>query len=172
MTHTPHLTHDSSLPLAPESLCERQTSPNSGRKLEKFCRLCRRNRRGAAVVEFAIVAPVFFLLVFGMIEYGRLVMVQQILTNASREGARQAVLDGATSTEVKSAVTTYLQNTSITGSTVTLNPTEPSTAGYGEPVTVTVTIPFSKVSWLPQPMFLSGSYTLTASTVMRRESVQ
>ena len=33
-------------------------------KVEKLCRLCRKNRRGAAVVEFAIVAPVFFLLVF------------------------------------------------------------------------------------------------------------
>ena len=34
-----------------------------------------------------------------MIEYGRMVMVQQILTNASREGARAAVLDGATTTQ-------------------------------------------------------------------------
>ncbi len=54
-------------------------------KVENLCRSCRRNRRGAAAVEFAIVAPVFFLLVFGMIEYGRMVMVQQVITNASRE---------------------------------------------------------------------------------------
>ncbi len=39
-------------------------------------------------MEFAVVAPVFLLLVFGMIEYGRMVMVQQVITNASREGAR------------------------------------------------------------------------------------
>ena len=63
----------------------------------KFCSvdrvlpLHRRKRRGAAVVEFAIVAPLFFLLIFGMIEYGRMVMVQQVITNASREGARRAV---------------------------------------------------------------------------------
>ena len=48
----------------------------------------RKNRLAAAAVEFAVVAPVFLLLVFGMIEYGRMVMVYQILTNASREGAR------------------------------------------------------------------------------------
>ncbi len=49
------------------------------------------NRCGAAAVEFAIVAPVFFLLVIGMIEIGRALMVQQVLINASRVGARQAV---------------------------------------------------------------------------------
>ena len=42
-----------------------------------------------------MVAPVLFLIVFGMIEFGRMVMVQQVITNASREGARVAVLDGA-----------------------------------------------------------------------------
>src|SRR5687768_2436293 len=73
-------------------------------KLERPCRLYRRNRRATAAVEFAIVAPVFLLLVFGMIEYGRMVMVQQIITNASREGARTAVLDGATTAGVQSAV--------------------------------------------------------------------
>ncbi len=51
-------------------------------------------------MEFAVVAPVFLLLVFGMIEYGRMVMVQQVITNASREGARVAVLDGSTAVDV------------------------------------------------------------------------
>jgi Flp pilus assembly protein TadG len=142
-------------------------------KLEKVFRLCRKNRRGAAVVEFAIVAPVFFLLVFGMIEYGRMVMVQQVLTNASREGARQAVLDGATSSSVQTAVTNYLTGASISGATVAINPPNPSSAGYGQGVTVTVSVPFNQVSWLPTPMFpVNRTKTLAASSVMRRESVQ
>src|SRR5262245_57058974 len=70
--------------------------PPAEAKLQRPCRLFRRNRRAAAAVEFAVVAPIFLLLVFGMIEYGRMVMVYQIVTNASREGARAAVLDGAT----------------------------------------------------------------------------
>jgi Flp pilus assembly protein TadG len=142
-------------------------------KVEKVCRLCRKKRRGAAVVEFAIVAPVFFLLVFGMIEYGRMVMVQQILTNASREGARVAVLDGATSTSVETAVTNYLTNASITGADVDINPPDPASAGYGQGITVTVSVPFSQVSWLPVPMFPGNdSMTLTAVSIMRRESIQ
>ena len=140
-------------------------------KLEKVCRLCRKKRRGATVVEFAFVAPVLFLLVFGMIEFGRMVMVQQILTNASREGARMGVLDGTTAAEVTAAVNSYLTATSISGATVTINPPEPSSAGYGEAVTVTVSVGFNQVSWVASPMFLSGT-TMRASTAMRRETVQ
>jgi hypothetical protein len=40
----------------------------------------------------------------------------------------------------------------------------------GESVTVTVSVPFNQVSWLPSPMFLSG-YMLSASSGMRRETV-
>jgi Flp pilus assembly protein TadG len=140
-------------------------------KLERPCRLYRRNRRATAAVEFAIVAPVFLLLVFGMIEYGRMVMVQQIITNASREGARTAVLDGATTAGVQSAVNNYLTSGSISGATVTVSPNPPSSAQYGDPVTVTVSVPFNQVSWLPSPMYLGGK-TLSSSTVMRRETQQ
>jgi Flp pilus assembly protein TadG len=147
------------------------TFPATQDKLEKHCRSYRRQRRAAAAVEFAIVAPVFFLLILGMIEYGRMVMVQQVITNASREGARQAVLDGATAPEISAVVNDYLASGSISGATVTVAPNPPTSAGFGDPVTVAVSIPFSQVSWLPSPMYLGGK-TLTASTVMRRESVQ
>ena len=128
-------------------------------------------------MEFAVVAPLFFLLVFGMIEFGRMVMVQQVITNASREGARVAVLDGAETSDVLLAVDTYTTAASVEGAEVrilgpngeTLDP--PSSAGYGAPVTVEVSIPFDQVSWLPSPMFLGGS-TMSATTVMRRETVQ
>jgi Flp pilus assembly protein TadG len=135
-------------------------------------RLARRKRFGAAAVEFALVAPLFFLLVFGMIEFGRMVMIQQVITNASREGARKAVLDGASASNVKSSVVTYMSNGGVTIATsnVTISPTDPTTAVAGDPVTVTVSLPFSQVSWLPSPMFL-GSRQMTASTVMRREAV-
>ncbi len=140
-------------------------------KLAKVFRSRRKKRRGAAVVEFAIVAPVFFLLVFGMIEYGRMVMVQQILTNAAREGARQAVLDGSTVLEVETTVDDFLDNATVSGATITVTPNPLSDAEFGDPVTVQVEIAFTQVSWLPSPMFL-GTTNLSATTVMRRESVQ
>jgi Flp pilus assembly protein TadG len=135
----------------------------SGRRSQK-------RRRGAAVVEFAIIAPIFFLLVFGMIEFGRMVMVQQILTNASREGARKAVLDGVSNGDVENTVEDYLTNASISGATITVASQSPTPPDIAESRIVTVSIPFSQVSWLPSPIFLSGK-TLSASTSMRRETV-
>lgn len=139
--------------------------------LDNPCRLCRRKRTGAAAVEFAVVAPVFFLMVLGMIEVGRAVMAQQIITNASREGARQAVLDGASASGVTTFVNTYLTNASLSTATVTFPQGNPESAGFGNPVEVRVSLPFSQVSWLPTPMYLGGE-NLEASTVMRRETVQ
>jgi hypothetical protein len=147
------------------------TLPASDLKVEKPCRSYRLKRRAAAAVEFALVAPLFFLLILGMVEYGRMVMVQQVLTNASREGARRSVLDGASTGEVTTVVTNYLASGSITGATITITPNPPTDAEFGDPVTVAVSIPFSEVSWLPSPMYLGGK-TLSASTVMRRETVQ
>jgi Flp pilus assembly protein TadG len=118
-----------------------------------------------------VVAPLFFLLVFGMIEFGRMVMVQQVITNASREGARLAVLDGTTAAQVRAKVDDYLSKGAISGATTLVDPAEPQTAVYGDPVTVTVSIAFSQVSWLPSPMYLGGK-TLSAATVMRRETAQ
>jgi Flp pilus assembly protein TadG len=158
----------------------RDTKENSGNLLasdlvvENFCRTCRRNRRGAAAVEFAIVAPIFFLLVFGMVEYGRMIMVQQVITNAAREGARVGVLDGSQLSDVQTAVNNYLTAAKIpTGlsNEITVTPNPPSSQTTGNPVTVTVSIPFKNVSWLPSPLYL-GSTTLTATAVMRREGVQ
>ena len=122
-------------------------------------------------MEFAVVAPFFVLLILGMIEIGRAVMVQQILTNASREGTRVGVLDGTSSTDVNTSVDNYLASAGITGANITIDPTEPSSAAYGAPVTVTVTIPFNQVTWVPVPKYLGGRQ-LTATTVMRRETVQ
>jgi Flp pilus assembly protein TadG len=123
------------------------------------------------VVEFAIVAPIFFLVVLGMVEFGRMVMVQQVITNAAREGARVAVLDNCTTQRVGDKVSEYLGASRIAGATVEVNPDPPSTAGFDEPVTVTVRIDFARVSWLPSPFFLGGR-TLEASAIMRRETVE
>ncbi len=131
-----------------------------------------RQRRGASVVEFAIVAPVFIMLVFGMIEYGRMVMVQQVITNASREGARRAIVDGATTSEIQTLVKDYLQGGAMktTNLTIVVTPNPPSSAKSGDPVTVRLEMPFKDVSWLPGQWFL-GSQQLKAETTMRRESV-
>ncbi|NQU24217.1 MAG: pilus assembly protein [Candidatus Nealsonbacteria bacterium] len=131
----------------------------------------RRRRRGAFLVEFAVVAPVFFLLVFGMLEFGRMVMVQQILTNASREGARRAVLEQSTKADVENTIAVFLDNQSVSGATVTVTPDPLTSVGFGDPVSVVVSVPYSQVSWLPTPGFL-GAKQLTAQSVMCGERAE
>jgi Flp pilus assembly protein TadG len=52
-------------------------------------------RRGQALVEFALVVPFFFLLLFGIIEAGRFIFYYESLSHATREGARYAIVNGA-----------------------------------------------------------------------------
>jgi hypothetical protein len=52
---------------------------------------------GQALAEFALVAPVFFLLIFSIIEGGRFIFYYQALNNATREGARYAIVHGSNS---------------------------------------------------------------------------
>lgn len=53
-----------------------------------------RAERGATVVEFAIVAPLLFLLIFGVIEFGRAIATYTSVYTVAREGARFATTLG------------------------------------------------------------------------------
>lgn len=57
----------------------------------------RHRSRGQALVEFAFVAPIFLLILYSIIEFGRFVYTVQILNNAAREGARYAIVHGSQS---------------------------------------------------------------------------
>lgn len=51
----------------------------------------REGERGAALVEFAICATIFLTVIFGALEFGRMLWVHNALTDATRRGARFAV---------------------------------------------------------------------------------
>lgn len=128
----------------------------------------RKKRTGAAVVEFAVVAPFLLVFVLGVIEFGRGMMVQQLLTNASREGAREAALPDATVDSVKDKVVTFLADASvkITADDVTVSP-DPQSAYENEQITVTVEIGYNDIGWI-NGSFLDG-IRLDATTRMRSE---
>jgi Flp pilus assembly protein TadG len=128
----------------------------------------RGRRRGVAAVEFALVAPIFFTLILAIIEFGRMMMVQQVLVNAAREGARASVLPGETDSQVTSVVSNYMSASGVSGYTETLSPTEASAPSSGTNMTLTVSVPCSTVSWLGGSTWFSGK-TLSASVVMVHE---
>lgn len=127
-----------------------------------------RPRRGTSAVEMALVAPVFVTLVLGQIETSRLGMVAQLLTTAAREGCRVAVVPGATESAVQNRVNAVLSGSGIPVGTVT--PTCPSpytwnTAPGGTPITVSLSVPYSQVSWLGTPVFLQNANVSTSATM-------
>jgi hypothetical protein len=51
-----------------------------------------KSEKGVSAVEFALIAPLLFVLTFGIIEFGILLFDKAVVTNASREGARAAIV--------------------------------------------------------------------------------
>ncbi|GAB4056324.1 TadE/TadG family type IV pilus assembly protein [Catellatospora paridis] len=71
-----------------------------------------RRDRGAAAVEMALVLPILLLLVFGIIDFGRMLSTQIKITEAAREGARAATILN-TSTAARARVATVLGATPV-----------------------------------------------------------
>jgi Flp pilus assembly protein TadG len=84
-----------------------KTLMNATRKCDRARKPC---RRGAAIVEAAIVMNVFLLLIFGIFEFGHFVMVKQLMDNAARDGARMASTGALTvsTAQIQAQVTTEL----------------------------------------------------------------
>ena len=61
------------------------------KKIRKF-KNSKRRSTGSVCVEFAFVAPIFFLLVIGSIEFARVHMIQSAVENACFEGARRGIV--------------------------------------------------------------------------------
>ena len=139
-----------------------------------------KRRKGAALVEAAMVLPIFFLAIVGIVEFGRGMMVSQLVTNSSREAARRCVLDGSTNSVVEQYVQDKLSNSLGTSTgdvtvTITITP-DPNNTTTGnnladaqpyDLVTVKVLVPFDKVCYF-SGRFLAGK-SLSAETTMRHE---
>ncbi len=67
-----------------------------------------RRQEGAALIEAAFTLPLMLFVCIGILEFGRAYQAWQVVTNASREGARIAVLPGMDDAAVTSRVKTYL----------------------------------------------------------------
>lgn len=130
-------------------------------------------RRGAALVEFAVVAPVLLLMVCGMMEFSRAFMVMHQLNDASRHGARVAILSGTGEAAVRQAVQSIMAGAKIRGAEVVIRVNENANtplanARAGDAVEVTVNVPYANVTWLPSSWFVKNR-SLSSTTIMRRE---
>lgn len=121
-------------------------------------------RRAAAVVEMAVVMPLLLTMLFGVVEYGRRLMVHQTLINAAREATRTAVLQGSTDEDIRNRVAAYMTPAGLTSYTV--NITHGTTDNPIE--VVEVVVQKSSVTLFGN-FFGSCSGTLSSSCSMRKE---
>ena len=140
-----------------------------------------RRHEGAALIEAAFTLPLMLFVCIGILEFGRAYQAWQVVTNASREGARIAVLPGMDDAAVTSRVKTYLEagaldKASVAAVVIQRNTTVSiggtSTASASK---VTVNYPFEFMVFQPvAQLVVSGStvgtpLTMSASTTMRNE---
>ena len=152
-----------------------------------------KSEKGASAVEFALIAPLLFVLTFGIIEFSIMLFDKAVVTNASREGARAAVVynyDGANydpldvagiTAVVANYTNQYLINiggTSTPATTVTYqdpdgNTETNATVESGDDVTVTVSYTYNFLVFPDLSKLLGGSFNgtknLVGTTVMRME---
>ncbi|MEM6654399.1 MAG: TadE family protein [Planctomycetota bacterium] len=124
-------------------------------------------RRGTTAVEFAMIAPVFFLFVFGAIEFSRVNMVLHTCRIAAVEGARRGVIPGADAKECEQAALDELAIIGISASEVEVQPNPIKRADPS--VTVTVRAPVTLENGFAIPKFFLGK-TIETSATFQRES--
>lgn len=127
-----------------------------------------KSRRGATTVEFAIVAPIFFLLLLSSFEFSRLNVIRHTADNAAYEAARIGMVPGATAAEAVNEANRLLNIVGANGARVTVNPAvlTPDT----RQITVTVDVPMDQNGWVT-PKFTSGR-TMRAESTLKAERVE
>ncbi len=125
-----------------------------------------RARQGMTTVEFAFVAPAFFLFVFVSFEFCRLNMIRNLTQDAAYFAARHCMVPGATSPEAIDKANEILGYMNTEGATVIINENEDITDD-SDIVSVTVTVPVADNSLLV-PKF-TGDITFSATATLKTE---
>lgn len=143
-------------------------------------------RRGATLVETALVLSSLFVFFFAIVEYGRFIMVRQAVDNATREGARLTLAANALDTNsfnyqtdatIKAAVINALGglNTTLSGLDPQIYLADAAgrnigpwtSAQDGQNIAVEINATYAPI--LPSFGFLPTSVPISAKCVMRTE---
>lgn len=139
------------------------------------------NEKGGSAVEFALILPVLILILFGIVEFSLIMYDKAVITNASREGARQGIVyrtdaDGEysplTEDEIRTSVVNYLNSSHLL--CLTNSPPVPSVAALPDTppgmltVRVTYRYDFLIIPHIPG-VDMVDHVDLDSETVMRME---
>jgi Flp pilus assembly protein TadG len=129
-------------------------------------------RRATVALELLLALPVLVGVLLGVVEFGLMLVAQQQLVAASREGARVASQGGA-QTDIVQAVHQFLGAGSLSNANIAAVLTDAmgQPLASGQPVTVTVSIPATQVApdFLGFIGFSIAGENLVGQTTMRKE---
>jgi Flp pilus assembly protein TadG len=127
---------------------------------------------GQALVEFALITPFLLLFLLGIIEFGRAWNEHQVLTDATREGARQAAMydanSGVTQDSIEHVIKRVLFSNNMEPDSAKIDPPQGWFDDSGTPLTVTVRYPYRFIffgelaSWAlnTRKVMLNSSFTM------------
>jgi Flp pilus assembly protein TadG len=131
-------------------------------------------RRGIAAVEFALVTPLLAGVIIGVLELNRGLMAKQILDQAARKGCETASLVLQNNATVIGDINNVLSSNNIDASAVTITILVNGAANdviqskFNDKISVSVSIPVSKVSWTSTYQYLVGSTVESETVIMSR----
>lgn len=141
-----------------------------------------KSQKGAAMVEFAVIAPLLFIILFGIIEFSILMYDKAMLTNASREGARVGIVFASptrvSNETIEAAVLEYCEDHLISFDAasepvISIDPPDVGARTSGDSLTVTVNYAFRFLAFSNLLSLIGGDmedvFNLQAITVMRME---
>jgi Flp pilus assembly protein TadG len=144
----------------------------------------KQSRRGAAVLETAIVLFLSIIVIFGIFEFARIVMILNVINNAAREGARTAVAGTniLTTQDIQACVTRRLEpqrllSRKLEGTSIQVYKADPATganigtwtdAKEGECIAVEIGVNYKPV--VPKFTLVANPKRLTAKVVMYSEA--
>ena len=133
------------------------------------------NQRGAVALEFALLLPVFLMILFVIIEFGRMMYGREIVTNAAREGARAGIVARAPATTkpaggaITAIANNYLMGTGINPADVTFTSLGAQSAF---PATLTVTAQYRYnflIPYIPAVVGIPNPLIINTQVVMIHE---
>lgn len=134
-------------------------------------RVARQSRRGVALVEFALTLGLFAVLLVGILEFGVIMFSKNDVTEAARDGARQAAVNSAGSNGACTSANNWLGaacNLAPSGSQICIRALD-GNLDIGSAVRVRVTYPYRWVTALGASLASGPTLTLTGTSIMRVE---
>lgn len=139
----------------------------------------RGRRRGAALVEFAMISVLFLTMLLGMLQFGIYLSATNTLWNGAREGARLAAVQASSiptataDAQIKDQIAKTIFPLDASKATVDIKPANSSARTYGTPVSVTISYDMSQKLFIPLPSSWFGKglgKTYITYATMRKEN--